>query len=124
LEADGIHIGQDDTNIKEVREMFPDKYIGLSVSNQQELNNSMVQLADYTGAGPIYSTSTKDDAKKAIGTGWIRSLKKQTPGIPVVGIGGITAENASSVMSAGADGVAVISAITKSDNIRKTVYNL
>lgn len=124
LEADGIHIGQEDTSLEEVRERFPEKYIGLSVSNQDELNKSPVELADYLGVGPIFATSTKEDAKQAIGTGLIRSLKQHHPNLPVVGIGGITEENASAVIEAGADGVAVISVITKSRDIAATVRNL
>lgn len=124
LEADGIHIGQQDSHIEEVREIFPDKYIGLSVSNRQELDDSPVQLADYVGVGPIYSTSTKEDAMQAIGTGWIRSLRQQHPNLPVVGIGGINEQNASTVLEAGADGIAVISAITTSNDIAATVRNL
>lgn len=124
LEADGIHIGQEDTSLEEVRERFPEKYIGLSVSNRDELNKSPVELADYLGVGPIYATSTKEDAKQAIGTGLIRSLKQHHPNLPVVGIGGITEKNASTVMDAGADGVAAISVITKSSDIAATVRDL
>ena len=124
LEADGIHIGQEDTSLEEVRDMFPDIYIGLSISNQEELNHSPIELADYLGVGPIYATSTKEDAKQAIGTGLIRSLKQHHPNLPVVGIGGITEKNAATVIDAGADGVAVISAITESDDIFASVRNL
>ncbi|WP_010529201.1 thiamine phosphate synthase [Lentibacillus jeotgali] len=124
LDADGIHVGQDDLQLDKVREMFPDRIIGLSVSNQIEADNSPIQLADYLGAGSVFATSSKDDAEQAVGLEWIRSLKQQHPGTPIVGIGGITEKNASSVIDAGADGVAVISAITKADNIGEAVKNL
>ncbi|GAB4075154.1 thiamine phosphate synthase [Barrientosiimonas marina] len=124
LQADGIHVGQDDTQLETVRQMFPDKYIGLSVSSEREMNSSPIQLADYLGAGPVYATSSKEDAKQAVGTDWIRSLKHHYPSMPIVGIGGITTDNASSVISAGADGVSVISAITKASDIGTAVRNL
>lgn len=124
LEADGIHIGQGDTKLEKVRGMFPDKYIGISIANQQELNHTPVHLADYVGAGPIYATTTKEDAQSAIGTSWIRVLKQQYPNLPVVGIGGITVENASSVIDAGADGVAVITTITEAKDIASAVRKL
>ncbi len=124
LEADGVHVGQDDMRLDELRERFPDKIIGLSVSNQHEVDSSPVQLADYLGAGPIFSTSTKNDAKQAVGTEWIEVLKHHYPDIPIVGIGGINEQNAASVINAGADGVSVISAITKAENIKAVVENL
>ncbi|GAA0430896.1 thiamine phosphate synthase [Lentibacillus halophilus] len=124
LEADGIHVGQDDRHLEELREKFPDKIIGLSVSNQHEVDNSPIHLADYLGAGPIFATSTKDDAKQAVGTEWIKTLKRQYPGTPIVGIGGINDQNAASVIDAGADGVSVVSAITKADDINAVVASL
>jgi len=124
LEADGIHIGQDDMRLEKVREMFPDKLIGLSVSNQSDVDNSSIQLADYLGAGSVFSTPSKDDAGQAVGIEWIKTLRRQYPDIPIVGIGGITEENASSVIDAGADGVAVISAITKAGNVTEAVEKL
>ncbi|SFB06610.1 thiamine-phosphate pyrophosphorylase [Lentibacillus halodurans] len=124
LEADGIHVGQDDMRPEKVKEMYPNKIIGLSVSNQKEVENSPIQLADYLGAGPIFTTSTKEDAKQAVGTEWIKTLKQQYPGTPIVGIGGITEQNAAFVMEAGADGVAVISAIAGADNIETVIRRL
>lgn len=124
LNADGIHVGQDDRSPKELREKFPDKLIGLSISNESELDNSPVQFIDYIGAGPIFETPSKEDAKKVVGTEWITVLKNRLPNIPIVGIGGITPENAQEVLDAGADGVAIISAITKSANIKRAVNKL
>ncbi|RYG74210.1 thiamine phosphate synthase [Lentibacillus lipolyticus] len=124
LEVDGIHIGQDDRPLEEVRELFPDKIIGLSVSNQTEVDNSPIQLADYLGAGPIFATSTKVDAKQSVGPEWIRTLKYQYPTMPIVGIGGIHEQNAAAVIEAGADGVAVISAITGANSIEGVVKKI
>src|SRR5699024_2717694 len=113
LDADGIHVGQTDTPIDIVRSRFPDRLVGLSVSNRSELEKSPLHLVDYIGAGPVYTTASKDDAKNAVGTEWIQFLRDKFPKLPIVGIGGIHIENASEVLQAGADGVAVISAITK-----------
>lgn len=124
LDADGIHVGQDDQSVKAVRDHFPDKIIGLSVSNSREVVNSSLPLVDYVGAGPVFATSSKADAKEAVGVEWITELREQFPSLPIVGIGGITTQNADSVIKAGADGVSVISAITKSKNINEVVQSL
>ena len=124
LSADGIHVGQDDLSVKEIRRMFPDKIIGLSVSNIHELEQSPLSFVDYIGAGPIYHTSTKSDAKSVVGVQWIETLRAQFSNLPIVGIGGIDTHNAPLVIQAGADGVSVISAITKAENIRDAVEKL
>ncbi|QKY71067.1 thiamine phosphate synthase [Lentibacillus sp. CBA3610] len=124
LEADGIHVGQDDMDLRKLQEMFPDKIIGLSVSTLTEAANSPIHLADYLGVGSVYATSSKNDAEQAVGTEWIKTMKHQYPDLPIVGIGGITVSNAASVMEAGADGVAVISAITEADDVKTAVKML
>jgi thiamine-phosphate pyrophosphorylase len=124
LSADGIHVGQDDLSVSEIRRMFPDKIIGLSVSNMHELRQSYLSFVNYIGAGPIYHTSTKSDAKSAVGVQWIETLRAQFPNLPIVGIGGIDMYNAPLVLQAGADGVSVISAITKASNIKEAVEKL
>ncbi|MUK89409.1 thiamine phosphate synthase [Ornithinibacillus sp. L9] len=124
LDADGIHVGQDDISVQKIRELFPNKMIGLSVSNVREVDQSPIQLVDYLGAGPIFGTTTKQDAKQPVGVDWIQSLRAQFPNMPLVGIGGINTENAHSVIEAGADGVAVISAITNAQNIQGAVEQL
>ncbi|GEL78121.1 thiamine phosphate synthase [Tenuibacillus multivorans] len=124
LGADGIHVGQDDEKAEALRERYPDKIIGLSVSNMREFERSPIDQVDYVGAGPIFGTSTKEDAKVPVGTAWIKRLREELPNTPIVGIGGITPENAQEVIEAGADGVSVISAITRSNDISKTVQSL
>ncbi|MFD2630536.1 thiamine phosphate synthase [Oceanobacillus kapialis] len=124
LGADGIHVGQDDRFAEEVRARFPDKIIGLSVSNSLELENSPLSAVDYLGAGPVFATGTKSDAKTPVGTKWISQIRKQHPNFPLVGIGGINTTNSNEVMEAGADGVAVISAITKAKDIQAAVRSL
>lgn len=119
--VDGIHVGQDDISVEILREKYPDLLIGLSVGTEDELEKSNLDIVDYVGVGPIYSTNSKPDANAAIGTSWIKTLKKRYPELPIVGIGGITENNAHKVVEAGADGVSVISAIAQSRDIKKTV---
>ncbi|BAC12428.1 thiamine phosphate synthase [Oceanobacillus iheyensis] len=124
LDADGIHIGQDDQPVEVVRKQFPNKIIGLSISTNNELNQSPLDLVDYIGVGPIFDTNTKEDAKTAVGLEWIQSLKKQHPSLPLVAIGGINTTNAQEIIQAGADGVSFISAITETDHILQAVQRL
>nr|WP_106495219.1 thiamine phosphate synthase [Lentibacillus sp. Marseille-P4043] len=124
LEADGIHVGQEDKSVEELRRLFPHKIIGLSVSNLHEVSTSPIQMVDYIGAGPVFNTTSKPDAKFAVGLEWITTLRERFLDLPICGIGGITTQNSASVIEAGANGVAVISAITKAKNIEKAVGNL
>lgn len=124
LEVDGIHVGQDDMSAQELRKRYPDIIIGLSVSNDREVQQSPIKSVDYLGAGPMFPTATKEDVKPVVGVQWIHQLKSRYPELPVVGIGGITTSNAHQVMEAGAQGVAVISAVTHAQNIIETVQNL
>lgn len=124
LDVDGIHLGQEDERVEVVREKHPGKIIGLSISNEEELKNSPVHLIDYIGAGPIFQTNTKKDAKAPVGKKWIKKLQTLYPNTPIVGIGGINENNAKEVIEAGASGLAVISAITKAKNPQATIRKL
>ncbi|OXM85904.1 thiamine phosphate synthase [Paenibacillus rigui] len=116
LDADGVHVGQDDLPGLEARKLLgDDKIVGISAGTLEEAEWAMEQGADYLGVGAIYATFTKQDAGAAIGTDLLREVKGRW-NIPVVGIGGITRGNAPEVMAAGADGIAVVSAITKQSN--------
>src|SRR5699024_11631652 len=81
-----------------------------------ELINSPVHLIDYIGAGTVFKTTSKADAE-VTGLQWIKTLRCLQPAMPFTGIGGITVENSSAVIDAGADGVSVISAVTQASNI-------
>ncbi|MFD0619488.1 thiamine phosphate synthase [Paenibacillus sp. GCM10027629] len=118
LQADGVHIGQEDAPLHEVRERLSDRIIGVSVHNLEEAERAIDEGADYLGIGPIYATSTKLDAQAVQGTTLISELRARGITIPIVGIGGITADRADAVLQAGADGVAVVSAITMAENVR------
>lgn len=124
LQVDGIHVGQDDIAVREIRRLYPNLLIGLSISNKRELRNSPISMIDYIGAGPIYATKTKADAKDVVGVEWIMDLRAQFPNLPIVGIGGINTANAHHVIEAGANGVSVISAITKADNKTEAIKAL
>src|SRR5699024_7330380 len=124
LYVDGFNVGLYDMQIDEIKKLYPNKIIGISISNRKELNQSPVDLIDYIGAGAVFPTSTKKDAKEAVGLEWIKILRSEYPDLPIVGIGGINADNAYSVREAGADGISVISAITEAENIKEVVRRL
>ncbi|MFC0296722.1 thiamine phosphate synthase [Geobacillus jurassicus] len=111
IDADGVHVGQDDEDARRVREKIGDKILGVSAHNVEEARAAVEAGADYLGVGPIYPTSSKEDAKEAQGPDVLRRLREAGIAIPIVAIGGITAGNAKTVIEAGADGVSVISAI-------------
>jgi thiamine-phosphate pyrophosphorylase len=111
--ADGVHIGQEDAAVRTVREKIGKKKIlGVSVHSMEEAMVAIKEGADYFGIGPVFPTKTKADAKPSRGTTLIERLRKDGWEIPIVGIGGITIENARSVVKAGANGVSVITAIS------------
>jgi thiamine-phosphate pyrophosphorylase len=119
VDADGIHIGQDDMPIEIARKLLgPDKIIGLSVHDREEAVQAEKNGADYVGFGPVFNTSTKKDAGKGIGPARIREVKAALT-IPVVAIGGINKENCSSVVENGADSLVAISVVVCSDNVKK-----
>lgn len=119
LEADGVHIGQEDEPAADVRKRIGRLILGVSAHTVDEADRAIQDGADYLGLGPIYPTSTKLDARPVQGLELIRKLRQQGIAIPLVGIGGITPDNAGPVMAAGADGVAVVSAITQAANVRE-----
>lgn len=113
LDADGVHIGQEDEPANRVRERIGNKILGLSVHSLEEAKLGAELRADYFGVGPVYATASKEDARPIQGTGTLRDIRRMHPAMPIVGIGGITAARAPEVIQAGADGIAVISAITQ-----------
>ncbi|WP_332649891.1 thiamine phosphate synthase [Lysinibacillus sp. 54212] len=121
LGADGVHIGQEDMSVGEVREKIGDRILGISVHNMEELQVALTHKADYVGIGPIFATKSKADAKTPAGTSFLQQVSHQYPELPIVAIGGITKQNGTEPIQAGADGVAVISAICESENINETV---
>lgn len=109
--ADGVHLGQSDMPILHARRLLgPDCLIGISAESLDDALEAEQQGADYIGISPVFSTSTKTDTAPALGLEGLRRIREQVR-IPLVGIGGINLSNAGQVRDAGADGVAVVSAI-------------
>jgi thiamine-phosphate pyrophosphorylase len=113
--ADGIHVGQDDMPLEEVRNLVgPDFIVGSTVSNPAQAKESELHGADYLGTDAIFSTASKPDSLP-LGISTFADICASVS-IPVLGIGGINAMNCADVIGAGASGVAVISAIQNADN--------
>ncbi|OZQ70155.1 thiamine-phosphate diphosphorylase [Paenibacillus sp. VTT E-133280] len=118
LDADGIHVGQDDTPTLAIRQLLgEDKIVGVSAHSLAEAQQAIADGADYLGIGPIYPTSSKDDAQAVRSTLVIEEIRNSGITVPLVGIGGITVHNAAPVLAAGADGISVISAIAGAEDI-------
>ncbi|WP_332286356.1 thiamine phosphate synthase [Bacillus velezensis] len=116
LKADGVHIGQGDADAAETRAAIGDMILGVSAYNVSEVKRAEAAGADYVGMGPVYPTETKKDAEAVQGVTLIEEVRRQGITIPIVGIGGITADNAAPVIEAGADGVSMISAISQAED--------
>jgi thiamine-phosphate pyrophosphorylase len=111
--ASGIHVGQEDLGVEEAREVVgQDRLVGVSTHNRAQFEQAVASSADYIAVGPIFSTSTKLNPDPVVGTALIRQVRPLTDK-PIVAIGGITLENATEVVRAGADSVAVISDILR-----------
>ncbi|TWB57479.1 thiamine-phosphate diphosphorylase [Rhizobium sp. ERR 922] len=109
--ADGLHIGQEDMNAAEARRLIgPDMILGLSVETEALASSIDPGIVDYAGIGPVFATPTKPDHKQPIGFDGLARIVRLCP-VPSVAIGGLKGEHAASVYSAGADGLAVVSAI-------------
>lgn len=121
--ADGVHLGQDDFPLREARKIVgPNGIIGISTHNPEQAREADRSGADYIGFGPIFPTSTKD-AGKTRGAANI-SVIKQSVGIPVIAIGGISHVNVQEVIRSGADGVAVISALLSAPDIERAAADM
>lgn len=118
VKAHGVHIGQDDMEVSIAREIMPkDAVIGVTVHNKEEALKAMKDGADNLGVGALFSTNSKDDATLMT----LETLReiKSISNIPLYGIGGITPYNLNKDILENLDGVAVISALLNSDNIRE-----
>jgi len=119
--ADGVHLGQDDMAVEDARRLLGSHaIIGLSIKSAEEAEAARLDLVDYVGSGGVYATSSKQQKNAPIGpTGLARIiavLRRRAADLPVCGIAGIDASNAAEVIAAGADGVAVISALSLVSN--------
>lgn len=118
--AAGVHLGQDDLPCAAARRILGEDYIiGVSAHNPAEAKAALQSGADYLGCGAVFGTATKADVKK-LGTEGLTAICREK-GLPVVGIGGVTADNYREVRAAGADGAAIVSGILAQPDIRATV---
>ena len=124
IDADGVHVGQDDLGVDEIRKLMPNKIIGLSIGNEEEFKQSKVEYVDYVGVGPVYVTQSKDDAGSAIGYEGLELMRRLLPHMPLVAIGGIQTQHIRDIMNTDVDGISILSAISYSDNIEKTVREM
>lgn len=123
-DADGVHIGQSDMPYEIARKLLgPDKIIGLSVENMNDLLRANELDVDYIGISPVYGTPTKTDTAEPFGLEGLRKAVELSVH-PTVAIGGMNARTISDVIAAGADGVAVVSAICSADSPRLAANEL
>jgi thiamine-phosphate pyrophosphorylase len=121
VNADGVHLGQDDLPYTAARKLLGrKKIIGLTVHSIKEARQAQEAGADYIGVSPIFATGTKADAGKPLGTKLLNEIR-QTVKIPIVAIGGITLSNAKEVISSGADCLCAISAVVTKANVKKEI---
>jgi thiamine-phosphate pyrophosphorylase len=116
--ADGAHVGQDDMPVAEARRLLGrDAILGLSVKTVAQAEAAPIELLDYVGVGGVFATTSKDNPAPPIGPSGLARIaavfRRRAPQFPLCGIAGIDATNAAEAIDAGADGVAVISALSR-----------
>ncbi len=124
VEADGVHVGQDDMPASLARRLIGhDKILGVSAENVEQALAAQADGADYIGASPIFATPTKPDAPQPMGVAGLLQMARACP-LPIVAIGGLNATNAGSMIRAGAAGVAVVSAIVSAEDVQSAASEL
>ncbi len=122
--ADGVHLGQDDFPIPLARELLgEDRIIGGSAATIDEARRCLSEGADYVGFGPVFPTTSKDDAGPVSGIDILKQVVEEIP-LPIIAIGGVGAENTAEVLGAGARGIAVISAVCCQENPEQATREL
>ncbi len=124
VEADGVHLGQNDMPLKMAKDIVKDTMIiGISAESIQDAMDAEIGGADYVGASPIFATPTKTDTAPALGLEGLREMRRAV-NIPIVGIGGINRGNAEAMIHHGADGIAVVSAIVSAEDPERAAGEL
>jgi len=124
VDADGVHVGQDDFPVPEVRKLIgPDKLIGLSTHGPEQAAAAVRDGADYIGVGPIFSTQTKEDVCAPVGLGYLDHVVRTCP-LPFVAIGGIKEHNIGEVLAHGATTVCLVTEIVGAADIAASVRRL
>lgn len=122
--ADGVHLGQEDLPAASARPLIGgDMVMGISATTVEEARRAQAEGADYLGVGPVFPTPSKPDAVPPIGVEGLKEISKAVD-LPIVAIGGIDASNAKEVFEAGADGIAVISAVAGAEDMTAAVKRL
>ncbi len=122
--AEGVHLGQQDMAIADARKIAGRALvIGISVESVGDAIRAEQQGADYLGVSPVFATPTKTDTAPPLGLEGIRQIRRAVA-IPIVGIGGVNLRSAASVLGAGADGIAVVSAIVSADDPKQAAVEL
>jgi thiamine-phosphate pyrophosphorylase len=127
--ADGVHLGQEDMMVEDARRLLGRKaIIGLSIRTADEAAGAPLEILDYVGVGGVFATSSKDVSGPPIGVAGLARIAKvvrgRAPGFPLCGIAGITGDNAADVIAAGANGIAVISALSLAGDPRSAARNM
>ena len=121
VEADGVHLGQEDLHYREARRLLGEhKIIGITVNTLEQALEAASLGADYLGVSPIFATQTKPDAGEPAGLSLLREIRCRVS-LPLIAIGGITLHNAPAVIEAGADGICAISAVVTQPDVREAV---
>jgi len=123
IKADGIHIGQDDLPLREVKRIAGDMIIGVSTHNEDQAKKALMEEADYIGVGPIYNTTTKKDLEKSQGLKYLKWVSENIT-IPYVAIGGIKESNILEVKDYGGKCYAMISEIVGAEDVTKKVSDI
>jgi thiamine-phosphate pyrophosphorylase len=124
VDADGVHVGQEDLPVEAVRRLIgDDKIIGLSTHSPEQMKRAVDVGADYIGVGPIFATKTKENVCDAVGFQYLDYVAENCP-IPFVAIGGIKEHNITEIASRGAKTICLVTEIVGSEDIRSTVVRL
>ena len=124
LDAEGVHLGQEDMPIKIARKILgPDRIIGISVNTADQIDEESLFMANYLAISPVFFTSTKSDITEPWGLEGVRKARAMTD-LPLVAIGSIKKENTAEVVAAGADCVAVVTAIVSADDPEQATREL
>lgn len=122
VEADGVHLGQNDMPLEKARAILgKKKIIGITVTTIRQAFLAAKARADYLAVAPIFTTHTKEDAGTPVGLETLRKIKKHFPRLPLVAIGGITVKNVAEVVAAGADSVCAISAVVSKRDVKAKI---
>ena len=123
VDADGVHIGQDDMPVALARKLIGDRLLGVSAHSHSEAVQAVQDGADYLGVGPVFATPTKPDAAPQIGIDGLTTIRRQIS-IPIVAIGGINQTNAAEVIRTGVNGIAVVSAVVAAADVTAATRQL